>query len=382
MHLRLALGVVLACALLAAGCKQQPGETSTTGPIRVGEYSSLTGTEAAFGQSTHEGIILAFEEINAGGGLLGGRKLELISEDDRGNQDEAVTVVKKLINRDKVVAVLGEVASSNSLAGGGVCEAAGIPMITPSSTNPAVTRGKQWVFRVCFTDDFQAAVCSKFAQKKGWKKVAVFTAADSDYSKGLSSFFKQDFQKNVGTIVADESYRKDDREFKPQLTKIKAANPDAVFLPGYYTQVGLIVKQARELGLTVPLFGGDGWDGPDPLKIAPMSNGCYFTNHYSSQEKRPEVQKFVTAYQSRYNGKVPDAMAITGYDAAHVLADAIKRAGTSDPAAIRDAIAATKNFLGASGTITIDAEHNARKPIVVLEIQDGKLLLADVIQPE
>jgi branched-chain amino acid transport system substrate-binding protein len=377
---------LLATCLIAVaivGCKRQSNSSASSNTIPVGEYGSMTGTEATFGLSTHEGIMLAIDQINAAGGVLG-KPINIISEDDQGSQDEAVTAVKKLINRDNVVAVLGEVASSNSLAGGAVCQDAKVPMISPSSTNPHVTQGKDYVFRTCFTDDFQASVGAQFATKQGWKNVALLTAVDSDYSKGLASFFRQDFG---GTLVADESYSKDDRDFRAQLTKIKATNPDAVYLPGYYTQIVLIVRQARDLGLNCPFFGGDGWDSEETLKLGSIANGCYFTNHYSPDEQRPEVKAFVDAYQAKYKNpdgspKLPDAMAVTGYDAARVLCDAIKRAGTTESKALRDAIASTKNFAGASGMITIDENRNARKPIVILEIKDGKTRIADMIQPK
>ncbi|HEY1629578.1 MAG TPA: ABC transporter substrate-binding protein, partial [Tepidisphaeraceae bacterium] len=326
---------LLATCLIAVaivGCKRQSNSAATSSTIPVGEYGSMTGTEATFGLSTHEGIMLAIDQINAAGGVLG-KQIAVTSEDDQGSQDEAVTAVKKLINRDNVVAVLGEVASSNSLAGGAVCQDAKVPMISPSSTNPHVTQGKDYVFRTCFTDDFQASVGAQFATKQGWKNIALLTAVDSDYSKGLASFFRQDFTS--GTLVADESYSKTDRDFRAQLTKIKAANPDAVYLPGYYTQIVLIIRQARDLGLNCPFFGGDGWDSEETLKLGSIADGCYFTNHYSPDEQRPEVKAFVDAYEAKYKNpdgtpKVPDAMAVTGYDAARVLCDSIKRAGTTD----------------------------------------------------
>jgi branched-chain amino acid transport system substrate-binding protein len=385
MFRRLLATALLTSAFTFVGCKREAGTSTPSDKILVGEYGSMSGSEATFGLSTHEGIMLAVDQINSAGGVLG-KQIEVTSEDDRGSQDEAVTVVKKLINRDHVIAVLGEVASTNSLAGGAVCQNAQVPMISPSSTNPHVTQDKDYVFRTCFIDDFQAGVGATFAKKQNWTNVALLTAMDSDYSKGLANFFRDDFTKAGGTLVADESYSKNDRDFRAQLTKIKAANPQAVYLPGYYTQVVLILRQARDLGLTVPFFGGDGWDSEETLKLGSIANGCYFTNHYSPDEKRPEVQEFVTAYEAKYKNpdgspKTPDAMAVTGYDAAKVLADSIKRAGTTDSKALRDAIASTKDFHGASGIITIDENRNARKPIVILEIQDGKTRIADTIQP-
>jgi branched-chain amino acid transport system substrate-binding protein len=322
--------------------------------------------------------MLAIEQINAEGGVLG-RKIRVISEDDQSKADEAVNAVQKLINRDGVVAIIGEVASKRSLAAGSVCQKYKIPMLSPASTNPEVTRTGDYIFRTCFTDDFQGKVGGQFALRRGWKNVAILTDVNNDYSKGLAHFFRAVYGKS-GNIVADESYREGDKDFKAQLTTIKGKNPDAVFLPGYYTDVGLILRQARELGLNVPFFGGDGWDSPETLTLGKVVDGCFYSNHYSPEDPRPEVQAFLKAYEAKYN-KIPDAMATLGYDAARVMADAIKRAGKADPKAIRDALAQTKDFSGASGIITIDAERNAKKPAVILEIRDGKTHLVDTIQP-
>jgi len=372
---------------LTAGCKEDQSQTSTptatpaaqASAILIGEYGSMTGATATFGTSSHDGVMLAVEEINAKGGVLG-MQIKIILEDDQSKAEEAVNAVQKLINRDHVVGIIGEVASKRSLAAGGVCQKYKVPMLSPASTNPDVTKTGDYIFRTCFTDDFQGLVCGQFAVKKGWKKVAVLTDVQNDYSKGLSKFFKQAYEKQ-GQIVADESYREGDKDFKAQLTKIKGTNPDAVFLPGYYTDVGLIVRQARDLGITVPFFGGDGWDSAETLALGEIVNGCFYSNHYSSDDPSPAVQAFIKAYQAKYN-QIPDAMAILGYDAARVMADAIQRAGKAEPAAIRDALAKTKDFPGASGTITIDENRNARKPIRIVELVDGKTKLVDAITPE
>jgi branched-chain amino acid transport system substrate-binding protein len=366
---------MVAAMVCIAGCKKPVGESSE---IVIGEYGSLSGANAVFGQGTHNGIMLAVDEENTNGGLLG-KPVRLVTEDDEGNQDEAVSVVKKLIDRDNVVGVLGEVASTRSLAGGGVCEQEQVPMISPSSTNPDVTQGRKYVFRVCFTDDFQGSVGAKFAIRKNWKRVAVLSSSNSDYSKKLSQFFKDTFTAMGGQIVAEETYSDGDKEFKAQLTRTQSKNPDAVYLPGYYTEIDLILRQARDLGFDVPFFGGDGWDG---VELDSHTEGCCFTNHYSPEDSRPSVQAFIAAYKAKYGGSVPDAFGITGYDAARVMFDAIKRAGSTNRDAIRDAIAQTKDFPGAGGNITIDENHNAKKPIVILEISGGKTHLADTIQPD
>jgi branched-chain amino acid transport system substrate-binding protein len=375
----LATCLVLVGATLLVSCKNE-GSGATGDEIPIGEFASLTGSTATFGQSSHEGTMLAVKQINAAGGVLG-KKIKIIPEDDRSEQAEATTAVTKLISLNKVVAVIGEVASSRSLAGATVCQQNKIPMLTPASTNPNVTKVGDYIFRICFTDDFQGTVGAQFAIKQGWKRVAIFTDVANDYSKGLTAAFKAAYPSSAGQIVAEESYRADDNDFKAQLTKLKSANPEAIYLPGYYGDIVKILTQARQLGITVPFFGGDGWDSEETLKLGAAANGCFFTNHYHPDDPRPEVQKFIADYKAEYNGKVPDAMAILGYDAARVMADAITRAGKAQPAAIRDALAQTKNFPGASGTITIDENRNARKPIVILEIQDGKTKLKDSIAP-
>ncbi|MGA2499901.1 MAG: ABC transporter substrate-binding protein [Tepidisphaeraceae bacterium] len=384
----LAIALLAAASLLtSSGCKDDSNRQSNANEIVVGEYASMSGTTATFGQSSHKGAVLAMEEINKEG-LLGGKRIRLITEDNRSDSNEAVTAVQKLISRDHVVAVLGEVASKRSLAGGGVCQKAKIPMISPASTNPTVTAIGDYVFRICFTDDFQGMVNAQFALKelpdigkKPWKKAAVFTDVANDYSKGLSKAFKETYPKNGGQIVAEETYRESDNDFKAQLSKIKSADPDAVFVPGYYTDVGKILRQARELQLNVPFFGGDGWDSPQTLQLGPIADNCFYTDHYSADDPRPEVQDFIRRFQARW-GETPDAMAILGYDGMGVLANAIKRAGNAKPQAIRDALATTKDYPGASGTITMDANRNARKPIVVVRIHGGKASRADAIAPQ
>lgn len=359
---------------LFVGCKKKAGGDGKT--ILIGEYGSMTGPQSTFGQSTHNGLTMAIEEINAKGGVLG-KPLEVINADDRSDANEAVTAVQKLISRDGVCAVIGEVASKLSMAAGGVCQREKIPMVSPASTNPDVTKGGDYLFRICFTDDFQGAVCARFADKMGWKRVAIFTDIANDYSKGLTKGFKDDYK---GRIVVEENFRAGDNDFKAQLTKMQNANPDAVFVPGYYTEVCKIVRQARGIGLDVPFFGGDGWDSAETLKLGSVANGCYFANHYSADDPRPEVQQFVSQYKSKYR-ETPDAMAILGYDAGRVLAEAIKRAGKADPKAIRDALATIKDFPGASGTITIDANRNARKPAFIVEIRDGQTHKVETIMP-
>jgi len=369
----IAIGTLLAASL--AACGKQENE------IPVGEFASLTGGTATFGQSSHNGVALAMDEVNAAGGLLG-KKVRVYTEDDQSKPEEAKTAVLKLIKQNRVVAVLGEVASSRSLAAAPECQRSGVPMISPASTNPKVTEVGDYIFRVCFIDPFQGSTMAKFAvQSLKIKRAAILKDVKNDYSVGLAQFFRQTFTKLGGTIVGEESYSEGDIEFKAQLTTLRARRPEAIFIPGYYTEVGLIARQARELGITVPLLGGDGWDSPKTVEIGGKAvEGCYFSNHYSPDDPSPRVQAFISKYKSRY-GEIPDAMAVLGYDAASVLADAMKRAGSTDRAGIRNALVATRNFPGVSGDITFDAERNARKPIVILKIEGGQVKFHERIQP-
>lgn len=370
-------GAVCLAALLSVSC----GKRGSGDEIVVGEYGSLTGTTATFGQSTDNGIKLAFDEINAAGGVLG-KKLRVIVEDDRSQPEEAATAVTKLINQNHVVAVLGEVSSSRSLAAAPICQSNKIPMISPSSTNPRVTQIGDYIFRVCFIDPFQGLVMAKFAANTlKLKKVAILVDVRNDYSVGLQTFFRQNFRQLGGEIVAEQSYSEGDSDFKAQLTQIKAANPEAIYVPGYYTEVATIARQSRELGMTVPLLGGDGWDSPRLFEIGGDAlNGCYLSNHYSVDDPSPAIQKFVGDYRGKYK-EVPDALAALGYDAARILADAITRAGSTGSDKIRDALAATKDFPGVTGKITINAERNAIKPAVILRIENGKFVYVETVSP-
>ncbi|HXB58744.1 MAG TPA: ABC transporter substrate-binding protein, partial [Candidatus Acidoferrales bacterium] len=343
----------LAVSLFLTGCNKSSSPSSGNGngggggnaggTIKVGEFASLTGKEAAFGQSSHMGTALAVDDLNAAGGVLG-KQIQLITEDDQSQAGQPSTDVRKLISDDGVVAVLGEVASSRSLEAAPVCQQNQIPMISPSSTNPKVTQVGDYIFRVCFIDPFQGTVMANFATKTlKLKTAAVLTDVTSDYSEGLAKFFKDSFTANGGKIVAEQNYSGGDKDFNAQLTAIKAANPDGIFVPGYYTEVGLIVLQARQLGINVPLFGGDGWDGKPILSIGGQAlEGTYFSDHFTPDDTNSVVQDFVKRFQAKFNS-TPDAMAALGYDSAMILADAIKRAGTTDGPKVRDALAATKD---------------------------------------
>jgi branched-chain amino acid transport system substrate-binding protein len=325
---------------------------------------------------------MAFEELNAAGGVLG-KKLELVTEDNQSRPGESATVVKKLITRDKVVALLGEVASSRSLEAAPNAQNAQIPMIAPAATNPAVTQTGDYIFRVCFIDPFQGTVMAKFAQEElKVTKVAILTSVSNAYSVGLANFFRDTFTKNGGTVALEQKYTEGDKDFRAQLTAIKAAGIEAVFVPGYYTEAALIVRQARDLGINVPFFGGDGWESEKLLEIGGTAlNGCYYSTHFSPENKEANVAKFVEKFKARWSNETPDAFAALGYDAAYVLVDAIKRAGTTDGPKIRDALAATKNFTGATGVTTIDEDRNATKGATIIAIKDGKLQFYKTVAP-
>jgi branched-chain amino acid transport system substrate-binding protein len=306
----------------------------------------------------------------------------VIVEDDQGQSEQALSVVTKLITKDKVIAVLGEVASTNTLTAAPVAQKSGVPMISPSSTNVAVTPIGDYISRVCFIDPFQGMVMAKFAANTlKMKNVAVLRDLKSAYSVGLADAFIENFQKMGGNIVTDQSYSGGDPDFSAQLTSIKSKNPEGVFVPGYYSEVGLIARQAKKLGLTVPLMGGDGWDSPKLQEIGGIAlNGSYFSNHYAADDPSPVIQQFVTEYRTRFK-QTPDGLAALGYDAANVLFDSIRRSNSTEGPKLRDAINQTKDFQGVTGKITINKDRNADKPAVVLEIKDGKFVYRETINP-
>jgi branched-chain amino acid transport system substrate-binding protein len=365
-------------------CKKSDGGVnggSQGTEIIVGEVGSMTGSEATFGTSTHQGIELALKEINSKGGIKG-KNLRLVSLDDQGKADEAATAITRLITQDKVVAVLGEVASSRSLAMAGIAQPRKVPMISPSSTNPKVTQQGDYIFRVCFIDPFQGQVMAKFAiNNLGLKKVAVLRDLKSDYSIGLSDFFIAEFKKLGGEIVGEQTYSGGDTDYKAQLTSLRSKGAEALFIPGYYTDVALIARQASDIGLKLPLLGGDGWDSPKLIEIGGESlENSYFSTHYSPEDTSPQIQDFIKRYKESY-GLIPDGLAAMGYDAALVLADSLNRAKSLTTADLRDAIAATKDFQGVTGKISIDDKRNAVKAAVVLKIVNGQQKFAASINP-
>lgn len=380
LRLRLASACLILLILPLAGC--QTGSNSDE--IVIGHYASMTGSEATFGQSTDNGILLAVEEINAAGGI-GGKKVRVITYDDKGDAREAGAAVTRLVTRDQVVAVIGEVASGLSLAGAPICQENGIPMVTPSSTNPKVTQVGDKIFRVCFIDPFQGSVCAKFAREyEGLKatKAATLTDQSSPYSVGLQEEFEKAFVADGGAVVTKQSYQSGDQDFSAQLTAIRAAQPDVIFVPGYYTDVGNIALQARKLGITVPMLGGDGWDSTKLGEIAGSAiDGSFYSNHYSQEDPSERVQDFIRKYKEKHK-ETPDGLAALGYDAARILFEAMKRAPSLAGTDLAAELARTKDFDGVTGKISIDANRNAVKPAVILEMKAGKPTFVTSIQPE
>ena len=378
--------VFLASLVLAACNNGSGGGTATPSPadevIKIGQYVSLSGNTATFGQSTDKGVQLALEEINAAGGVLG-RQIKVLTEDTQSKPETSKTAVLKLIRQDHVVALIGEIASSRTLAAAPEAQRAKVPLVTPGSTNPEVTQKGDYIFRICFIDPVQGQVMARFAaQDLKLMKAALLVDVKNDYSIGLAKFFTEEYEKLGGKVVAEEKYSEGDREFKAQLTSIKAKNPDILVIPGYYTEVGMIANQSRELGMKQIMLGGDGWDSAKTAEIGGKAiEGSYYTNHYATDDPNPVVQDFIKKYKAKYPGETPDAMAALGYDSMRLVADAIKRAESTDGEKLRKAIAETKDFPGVTGAITIDAERNARKPITVLKIENGEYKLAKTIAP-
>ncbi len=393
------LAIVLGAVLLGAGCGGAGKDE-----LVIGEYGSLTGGDATFGSSTKLGVEVALAELTAEKqGKIGGLPVRVVVEDDQSQAQEAATAVQKLVNQDQAIAVIGEVASSRSLAGGPICQAAGVPMISPSSTNPRVTQVGDYIFRMCFLDDFQGRSVAQFAtQNLGLKRIAILKDLKSDYSIGLTEFFSTALKEMGGTVVGEQAYQAGDQDFSAALTALKAKNPEAIYIPGYYTEAGLIARKARELGINAPLLGSDGWESEKLLEIGGESlNGSYYTNHWALDMPAPQLQAFLKKYREMNGGSDPDAIAGLAYDAAKVLFADLEKIAAEEPAVfkgfasskagtperkaatkrLRDLIAQTKEYPGVTGMITLDENRNASKPLVVLEIKGGKKVFNTSINP-
>jgi branched-chain amino acid transport system substrate-binding protein len=368
------LGVWSFAAVAAAGADAPP--------IKIGQYGAFSGKEAAFGVSARKGVILAFEEANAAGGVLG-RQVELIAEDNQSKAGESATIARKFVSRDKVVAVLGGNVSVNSLEAAPILQNAKVPMIAISSTNPRVTEMGNHIFRVCFIDPFQGAVLAKFARNTlHAQRAAIITSISNPYSVGISKVFRERFTAAGGVITAEQKHSEGDKDFRAQLTAIKAAGVDCIFHSSNYTEGALICIQARQLGLDVPIFGGDAWEAPQLIEIGGKAvEGTYYSTHGSPESTAAEVRNFVEKFRARWDGETPDSIAALGYDAAGMLFAALKRAGTTDSAALRDALATTRDFPGVTGRITIDPQRNASKSAVIIAVKDGKFVYVETVEP-
>ncbi|KEF36353.1 amino acid/amide ABC transporter substrate-binding protein, HAAT family [Schinkia azotoformans MEV2011] len=382
---------------ILAGCSGGGQETATSGGgdkagsdaevIKIGVNMELSGQVASYGQSNTEGVELAVEEINAAGGI-NGKQIELIKVDNKSDAAEATNAAIKLTSQNKVNAIIGASTSGNTVAQAQIANDTQTVLITPSGTSPTVTvkddgSVNEFVFRTSFIDPFQGTVAANFANELGVKNAAIFADNASDYAKGLAASFKETFEAAGGTIVAEEAYVAKDTDFRSTLTRIKSKNPEFIFIPGYYEEVGLIIKQAREMGITVPLMGGDGWDSPKLVELAGAQslNNTFITNHYSAEDPDQKIQDFVTKFKEKYNGKSPDAFNGLGYDSVYLLKAAIESAGSLDPVAVKDALAATKDLALVTGSVTIDENHHPIKATTVVEYVDGKQTFKTKVNP-
>ena len=380
-------GVLLLVLFAVSACGGEGGEAQET--IKIGVNYELSGEVASFGSHTVNGIQLAFEEINAAGGVLG-KQIEPIVLDNKGVAEEATSVATNLIVNQGAVVHLGAATTGATLAAIPVAMESKVPLLTTSATalpvtvDPLTGETRDYVFRICFIDPWQGQVGARFAyQDLGVRKAAVYFDNTNDYSKGLAQSFMDEFEALGGQIVGSEGYGTGDQEFRPTLNNFKNSGAELIYIPGYYQKVGLIVRQAREIGLDVPLLGGDGWDAPELLEVAGAENlnDAYFTNHYSFQDPAEKVQAFVEAYQAKY-GEIPDSFSALGYDAAYLIADAITRAGVAEPEAIKDALAATTDFDAVTGKLSFDEQHNPVKEIAIIELVNGEQKLITKIAPE
>lgn len=384
---------LLLAGLMSMGVLAGCGKTSQTSSaeadtIKIGLNYELTGNTATYGQSLVQGIELGFEEINKAGGVLG-KQIEAIKVDNKSDTTEVANVATRLATREKVVAMLGPATSGATKSATPIATQNKIPLVSASATADDVTldsngKVREYVFKTCFSDSYQGIEMAKFAYKDlGKKKAAILADSTSDYAQGLASNFKTTFTSLGGKIVTEEAYQAKDTDFKAVLTRIKGANPDVVFVPGYYEEVGLIIKQARQLGINAPILGGDGYESPKLLELAGANalNEVYFSNHYSSMDNSEEVVKFKEAFKAKYN-KDTDAFNALGYDLAYFITDAIKRAGEADPEKIKDAIASTKDFKGVTGVISIDENHNPVKSITILKMVNGKQTFLKKLDPK
>lgn len=379
--------LALAGLLALAGCgKKAPAPDKPEEPkedpkaTRIGFFAPMSGVQKSFGNEALHGASLAVEQINANGGVLG-HPIKLIVKDTQSRAGETETAVSGLIERDKVAVLIGEIATDRTLVAAPIAQANGIPMITPGATNEQITAVGDSIFRVCYTDAFQAGVMAKFARSIDVEKAAVLYDPSNPYSSGLAERFKQDFAANGGTVVAEGQYRAGDRDFTSQLNALKEKNPEVIFLPSYYAEAALIIQQARDVGVEAPFLGTDGWDSPEFLEVGGKAvNNSYFCSHFTSEDSAENVKSFVAAYTTKF-GTPPPPLAALAYDAVLLAVDGLKRAGSEDSAAVKSALATTKDFQGVTGSITLDENRNPRKPGIVIRVDEGKFSFLERVDP-
>lgn len=386
LHLKaVALPVIIVLLALAFSCSHQ-GETTNQpdrSTIKIGYFGDLSGPTFNFGQSAINGVLMAVDQVNQAGGI-NGRKLDVVITDDKGSPEEAARLTARMIDQDKVIAIIGGGTSGNSRAAAPKAQSARVPLISPSSTDPAVTQVGDFIFRACFVDEFQGEVMASFAiNTLKAQNAAILFDFNSPYGRGLTNFFQASFKQFGGHIVNEQSYTQGDRDFKGQLSAIRASQPDVIYIPGYYGDVAVIAKQARQLGLTQPLLGGDGWDAPELWQLGGDAlNGSYISTHYSVDDPSPVIQAFVQEYKQRFGNLAPDAHAALAFDATLLLVDAIRRAGSTEGPNLRDALAQTRDFKGVTGNISMDAHRNAVKPAVILKLMDLRFIYQETLQPD
>jgi branched-chain amino acid transport system substrate-binding protein len=388
-YLALVLALVLVIGSLAAcggGAAEEPGEATE---VKIGINYELTGGVASYGEASVNGIMMAFDEINAAGGI-NGMTIVPVTLDNKSDAAEATALATRLMVQEGVVAALGPATSGNFMATIPVAMGNSIPIISASATaDEGVTvdasgNVNEFVFRLCFNDSFQGVTMANFAASNlSAKNAVIIQDNSSDYAKGLAKNFIETFEAAGGTIVAQEGYVAKDKDFNAILTSIKGKDFDVIFLPGYYQEAGLVIKQARDQGITVPILGADGFDSPVLLELAGAAalNDVYFSNHYSSLDQDPLVQDFIAAYKEKY-GVEPNAFNALGYDLGKYIADAIARAGSTDPVAIKDALKATENFAGVTGTFSMGEDHNPIKSIVVIGLENGVQATSVKVDPK
>lgn len=390
--------VFLASSLIIgvlAGCGEKDGATSggsgggkDSDVIKIGMNLELSGGVASYGSGVAAGAELAIDEINKAGGI-DGKQIKTVKIDNKSDAAEATSAAIKLATQEKVVAQIGSATSGNTVAAVQIAEKNKMPIIAPSATSTTVTVNEDgsvndYAFRTCFIDPFQGQIAANYATKDlKLKNVAIYADSSSDYAKGLAKSFKETVEANGGKVVAEEAYIAKDTDFKSILTRLKSKKPEFIYIPGYYEEVGLIVKQAREAGIDVPLMGGDGWDSPKMVELAGKDalNNTFFTNHYSSEDPDEKIQKFVSAFKDANKDKAPDAFNALGYDTVYWLKDAIERAGSTDGEAVQKELAATKDLPLVTGTFSVDENHHPVKTATVLEFKDGKQVFNSKVNP-